>query len=129
MKKSIKTKTVFLMTFFLAASALIAHAFRCGDEIITVGDSRAKVIIKCGPPTYKEKAAAKKDAPPQSGKRSQATDDRSAGKKRSAAKGVEKWAYNCGKDDFIYVLTFEGGLVAKIDTDGRGRGASECLGK
>ena len=35
-------------------------ALRCGDEIISTGDSKARVLIKCGKPTYKEKSGAKK---------------------------------------------------------------------
>jgi hypothetical protein len=42
---------------------------------------------------------------------------------------VEVWYYNCGENDFIYKLIFEDGKIANINTEGRGRGKSDCLGK
>jgi hypothetical protein len=105
------------------------HAFRCGDEIVGTGDSKAKVLIKCGKPTFQEKIGVKKGSHATGEKRGTTKNQQAYNTKHTTAKGVEKWSYNCGKDDFIYVLTFEGGVVTKIDTDGRGRGASECLGR
>jgi len=119
----------FVATVFGLFFVFDAHAFRCGDEIVGTGDSRGKVLIKCGKPTYKEKVGVKKSKRIKV-QRHGAEDKQVVYETQPAtAKGVEKWSYNCGKDDFIYVLTFEGGVVVKEDTDGRGRGASECLGK
>jgi len=50
-------------------------------------------------------------------------------KSGKTTKTVEQWTYNCGKDDFIYILTFEGGRLVREETDGRGRGESECKGR
>jgi hypothetical protein len=132
MKKGMMPRSalVFLAAFILlTVYGLDAHAFRCGDEIIGTGDSRSKVSIKCGPPTYKERVSGKKGARAGGGQYADAKHRSAHGKKKSSAKGLEKWSYNCGKDDFIYVLTFEGGVVTKIDTDGRGTGASQCRGR
>lgn len=131
MKNRMKKNAVlfFVATVFGLFFVFDAHAFRCGDEIVGTGDSRGKVLIKCGKPTHKEKVSVKKSTRTKVQKRV-AEDKRVVYETRPAtAKAVEKWSYNCGKDDFIYVLTFEGGVVVKEDTDGRGRGASECLGK
>jgi len=89
--------------------ALDCSALRCGDEIVSTGDSKARVLIKCGKPTYKEKIGAKKS--------------------RRNKGGLEKWYYNCGKNDFIYALTFEKGILTNEETDGRGKGRSSCLGR
>jgi hypothetical protein len=127
MKKN--TTLFFVATVFGLFFVFDAHAFRCGDEIVGTGDSRGKVLIKCGKPTHKEKVGVKKSTRTKAQKHV-AEDKQVVHDTRPAtAKSVEKWSYNCGKDDFIYVLTFEGGVVVKEDTDGRGRGASECLGK
>jgi len=91
----------------LLSIALDCSAFRCGAEVVSTGDSKANVLIKCGKPTHKDRMGAKKK-----GKRS-----------------VEKWYYNCGKDDFIYALTFENGILKNEEAQGRGRGESDCLGK
>jgi len=96
------------------------HAFRCGDGLVSVGDSKGRVTIECGKPTLKEKVGDKET-------RKKGTGTKTKGVKSS--KTVEQWTYNCGKDDFIYILTFEGGKLVKEATDGRGRGASECKGR
>jgi Protein of unknown function (DUF2845) len=89
--------------------ALDCSALRCGDEIVSTGDSKARVLIKCGKPTHKEKSGAKKS--------------------RRNKGGLEKWYYNCGKNDYIYALTFEKGILTNEETDGRGKGRSDCLGR
>jgi hypothetical protein len=126
--RSIEKIVVFFAacTFSLLFS-LNAHAFRCGDEIVGTGDSKAKVLVKCGKPTYKEKAA--KTGRKSKGGRHADGNESYAHNKRGKSGGMEKWSYNCGKEDFIYVLTFENGVVVREDTDGRGRGRSECLGR
>jgi hypothetical protein len=131
MKNRIKTNAAlfFVATVFGLFFVFDAHAFRCGDEIVGTGDSRGKVLIKCGKPTYKEQVGVKKSTRTKGQKHGAADNQVVYDTKHSTTKGVEKWSYNCGKDDFIYVLTFEGGVVVKEDTDGRGRGASECLGR
>lgn len=131
MKKQMKTGAaiLFVVSVCCLSLAINGYAFRCGDEIVGTGDSKAKVLIKCGKPTVKEKVGVKKSTHAKGQKRAAADDKSVHNTRQSSTKNVEKWSYNCGKDDFIYVLTFEGGVVVKEDTDGRGRGASQCFGK
>jgi hypothetical protein len=109
-----------LAVLLLLSFPFSLHAFRCGDGLVTVGDSKGKVLIVCGKPTFKEKVGDKET-------RKQGTGTKTKGVKSS--KTLEQWTYNCGKDDFIYILTFEGGKLTKETTDGRGHGASECKGR
>jgi hypothetical protein len=111
-------------TALLAAGACLlpapeARAFRCGDEIVSVGDAKSRVQIVCGNPTFKERTGAKGvyAADPETGRR-----------RAKSSRKVEQWTYNCGEGDFIYVLTFEGGRMVREDTKGRGRGKSGCRG-
>jgi hypothetical protein len=131
MKMRVRTNRVVLVvaSVFCFLFVLEAQAFRCGDEVVGTGDSKAKVLIKCGKPTFQEKIGAKKSTRTKGQKRGAADKKNVYDTQHSTTKNVEKWSYNCGKNDFIYVLTFEGGVVVKEDTDGRGRGASECLGR
>ena len=127
MKRNVVLFSTLFILFFLFS--IDANAFRCGDEVVGTGDSKAKVLIKCGKPTFQEKVGTKKSTRTKGQKRG-ATDKKPVyDTKHPTTKKVEKWHYNCGKNDFIYVLTFEGGVVTWEDTDGRGRGASECLGR
>jgi hypothetical protein len=117
--------------FVILAGSNIAHAFRCGDGFVSVGDSKAKVIQECGKPTSKEKERVKKS------RRSRATetDKNESGNSKGAylAKGkkkaTEKWYYNCGDNDFIYILSFEGGTLKSEETGGYGKGKSDCNGR
>ncbi|MEI7591385.1 MAG: DUF2845 domain-containing protein [Deltaproteobacteria bacterium] len=95
-----------------------AYAFRCGDRIVSIGESRSKVLIMCGEPTTKEKGSSKnKKKAKQNNKDGNAEDS-----------GIEKWYYNCGANDFIYVLTFRSGKLAKETTEGYGTGKASCYG-
>lgn len=131
MAKRMKTDPVIVLAVVVVCLLFApdGFAFRCGDEIVGTGDSKAKVLIKCGKPTHQEKVGVKKGAHTVDRKHAAEGKRVTHDARPPKAKGVEKWTYNCGRDDFIYVLTFEGGVVTHIDTDGRGRGASECLGR
>ena len=121
---------VFCVSVTLAGSN-IAHAFRCGDGFVSVGDSKAKVIQECGKPTSKQKERVKKS------RRSKVTEtekNKSGDSKRTyVAKGkkksTEKWYYNCGGNDFIYILSFEEGTLKSEETGGYGKGTSDCKGR
>jgi hypothetical protein len=104
----------------LLAVPVSLYAFRCGDGLVSIGDSKGRVLIECGKPTLKEKVGDKET-------RKKGTETKT--KRTKSTKTVEEWTYNCGKDDFIYILTFEGGKLVKETTDGRGRGDSECKGR
>jgi hypothetical protein len=110
--------SVVLTLLLLLFWPLPADAFRCGSGLVSVGDSKGKVLIECGKPTFKEKVADRE---------TRRTGTKAKGTKTT--KSVEQWTYNCGKDDFIYILTFEGGKIVREETDGRGRGESECKGR
>lgn len=119
---------VILCTLFLACTVLEAEAFRCrGGGLVSEGDSKAKVILECGDPMLKEKVAQvetvssveeeKKD-------RKKGSRKKVVGKKKKLT--VERWSYNCGENDFIYHLSFQGGILKRVETAGRGKGPSRC---
>jgi hypothetical protein len=119
----------------LGAAALLtltvpgdAQAFRCGSGLVKNGDTTGKVLIECGPPTYKEGAGTKAKA--KSAKAEKAKDPSATRKSsRGTSRKVERWFYNCGEHDFIYVLTFAGGVLEKEETEGYGKGKSDCEGR
>jgi hypothetical protein len=104
------------------------QAFRCGSGLVHVGDKAGKVLIECGPPTHKEGAGTKTGAKSSKTERER---DRTAERRGSAgsSRKVERWYYNCGESDFIYVLTFAGGVLEKEETEGYGKGKSDCQGR
>ena len=113
-------KVIILISILvLCLTAGEGLAFRCGIKLVSAGDSKATVLATCGQPTSKEKSC-KEDWT-----RSSSTKT----KKKKCSEKVEVWYYNCGDNDFIYALTFEDGVLKKEDTEGKGSGKSDCLGK
>ena len=121
---------VFSTLFFFAAWSDCC-AFRCGSGFASAGDSKTKVLLECGKPTSKEKAGSKKKkksshkVEKESNQRQKSTHSTV----REKPKPLEKWYYNCGENDFIYVLTFEGGILKSEETGGYGKGKSDCQGR
>jgi hypothetical protein len=105
---------VFLLSVFLLSfSAGDVAAFRCGSGLVSTGDTKTKVLVTCGKPTSKEYKCK----------------DNWTNKKAKCDKIIEVWYYNCGDNDFIYALSFENKTLTAENTEGRGRGKSDCKGK
>ena len=93
------------------------------------GDRTGKVLIECGPPTYKEAAGSKTKGKSQTARGIKTRKSPEPGTHRENSGKVERWFYNCGEHDFVYILTFEGGVLTKEETKGYGKGRSDCLGR
>lgn len=115
---------LLLMALFIPGNVL---AVKCGGAV-AAGDTMDEVVRKCGKPVKKEKTKSK-DPDATAKKAGRILDKRSNQYKyRDQSKTVEKWHYNCGKNDYIYILTFENGRYQREQTAGRGKGASQCKG-
>jgi len=114
---------IFVALIFLFLSAASSWAFRCGSGLVSEGDSKTKVQVTCGKPTSKETSCENKQEYTTTTKSGKTKNVKKCGKK------LEVWYYNCGDNDFIYKLTFEDGILKDEDTEGRGKGKSDCLGR
>ena len=99
-------------------------AFRCGPGLVSSGDTKTQVLVTCGKPTAKETSCANSSTETTTNKNGNIKK-----RKKKCATKVEIWHYNCGNDDYIYALTFENGKLTKEETEGRGKGKSNCRGK
>jgi hypothetical protein len=115
--------------FLIATTPVDGPAFRCGSGLANLGDRTGKVLIECGPPTAKESAGSRTAGKTGQMERPKKKKTAAQSNRRDASPKVERWFYNCGDHDFVYVLTFEGGILAKEETEGYGKGRSDCLGK
>ena len=97
--------SAFLLFFILVTAAWADDSFKCGSELIFPGDASVRVLLLCGPPSYKEVVQPGIEGPQE-----------------------ENWYYNCGDTGFLYVLRFVEGKLESINTDGYGRGQSDCTG-
>lgn len=81
----------------------------CGDRVISVGDTKTDILIKCGEPIYKNSH--------QEELRERFEDSSS----RTIAVTVEEWTYNFGPQRFLRIITFRNGVVVDIRTGNYGR--------
>jgi hypothetical protein len=87
-----------------------AFAFRCGDRIVSAGDSKAEVIMKCGEPAAKET-------------RTEEIIERiDADRKRRVMVFIDEWTYNPGPNAFIRILTFTDNKLTDIKETAYGSG-------
>jgi hypothetical protein len=80
----------------------------CSDRIISVGDSAADVMAKCGKPAWQDKR--------EEVIREQ-LDDNTA---RKVSVTVEEWTYNFGPNQFLRIFTFRNGRVTDVRTGSYG---------
>jgi hypothetical protein len=88
--------------------------FRCGSEAVSIGDSTYVVLKACGKPARTEKTGTAEKAK---------KEKTAPGQKTSKAKStrVEKWYYDEGYGGYVYILTFQGGTLKKIEKGGRSK--------
>jgi hypothetical protein len=105
-----------------------ASAFRCnhGKGLVSAGDAKARVRIECGPPDSVERVKSVTRGSYQGGVENTKNGRIRSGYYTEETLPVEKWYYNCGESDFLYVLTFEGDVLVAEETAGRGTGPSRC---
>ncbi len=116
---------ILVVFLIIAVVAIDVHAFRCGNEIVTAGDSEAIVLSRCGPPTYKKDVKTETRGTTGGGYYR----GYYGGQYSEETVVVEEWYYNCGENDFIYILTFKAGVLMKETSAGYGSGKSDCTGR
>lgn len=84
-------------------------ALRCSNQLINIGDSENKVLQVCGRPTQKCKSVV-------------ASTESLAKQQHAHFKNLKiiDWIYNFGPTDFLYVLSFQNGMLIRIATNGYG---------
>lgn len=113
---------IILVLVLAASPPVFALGFRCGTRIITVGDTKSKVIAQCGAPNHIEEWEEERimrdfhySAYPE---REHEWDRRPFLVKIFVK--VEEWSYNFGPSRLIYCLRFRNGRLVKITTGERG---------
>jgi len=94
------TVTWLLPAIWLAASpATASDSIRCEGGIVRVGDARIDLLAKCGQPTLQEEEPV---APGRVGD-------------PGLALVIERWTYNFGPQQFIQVVSLQGGKVIAVE--------------
>jgi hypothetical protein len=93
-----------LVVFLAFALPVSADTFRCGSALIREGDAQTHVRAKCGEPTSKETITEDVRAV-----------GRLGGTNVVGTASRDIWRYRRSSRQFAAVLTFEGGVLKKLE--------------
>jgi hypothetical protein len=82
-------------------------ARECSEQIVSVGDSKADVLAKCGEPSLKDTHVEE-------------FREKLDGATRTVFVTVEEWTYNLGPSRFVRILTFRNSKLSGIRTGNYG---------
>jgi hypothetical protein len=123
-----------IIAVLLGAPVMAAHAadhhMRCGTKLVSIGDTKAEVLLACGEPLLKETIAIQQDTEhsefhaenyPLLVKHGLIKRDgsASAGSESSIAFPIDQWTYNIGAGKFLRILIFQGGRLVVIENGDR----------
>jgi hypothetical protein len=98
----------FLVVFMVPCPVIQAATMSCSGGVISTGDSRVDVLMKCGEPDAKESHEE------------ELTGRLDDGTRRKLFITVEDWTYNFGPTQFMRIVTLKNGKVAYIRTGNYG---------
>lgn len=117
--------TVPLIFMVLAFQSSYADSMRCGNKLVSIGDRKAEVLIKCGEPMLRETIAIEQKAEyaelalkyPLLYKHGLLKNEEGMviGKDTSVTYSVDQWTYHLGQGKFLRTLIFKGGQLVAID--------------
>ncbi len=92
-----------MLSLVLAAPAWAADSLRCGSRLVTLGDSKVRVLDVCGEPLAREVLG------------SRTLHQGTRGFFLESTEVVERWTYDAGRTHFRRELTFSGGRLVEIE--------------
>ena len=95
---------LLLMAAGGTASAAESNTLRCGKRLVSLGDNKAEVLIKCGEPAWKDAWT------------DQLITDVNTVNALRVSIDRECWVYNFGHHSFLRFLLFENGRLIKVTT-------------
>ncbi len=101
-------KKPLLTVVILSIFAVAAHAdiFRCPNgALVSTGDSKSEVYIKCDPPSFKDTR----------------TETEAGYKGATIIRNVEEWTYNEGPNRLVHLLVFRNGTLHEVRSLGYGK--------
>jgi Protein of unknown function (DUF2845) len=105
--RTIIIQSIILVCFLAAAESRASDAF-CGGRIVSVGDTNADAIMRCGEPDWRES------------RKQEIVEKLEADAKRKTFVTIEEWTYNLGPDAFMRIVTIKNGRVVDVRLGGYG---------
>lgn len=90
------------------AAAAASESMKCGNRLVSIGDNKAEVFIRCGAPVWQDDWA------------DDIIEHREGLGERFITTERERWVYNFGAHSFLRFLLFENGRLVNIATGERG---------
>lgn len=115
-----------LLLLALWSGHLKASSFKCGTEIVRPGMTTMQVLLRCGPPSFKELKKVITEGT--YGRRFPHGFSQEKEAYSEVTETVETWYYNCGAHRFVKILTFRAGLLRRVRVGRYGSGESDCIG-
>ncbi len=111
------------MFVLLSASPNTAAAFdtmRCGSRLVSVGETKATVLLRCGEPLFREEVGERTVGRIRGKIKEEDKDKKDEEKKFFVGRAettvkVEEWIYQESRYRFPRILTFEGSRLVKIE--------------
>ena len=91
------------------ATSAGAQSFRCKNDLINVGDSKASAVLKCGEAVVKDSFCKPVDS-----RTVAAAPKGSTVVINAPCETVDEWTYNPGHGQFMTTLRFESGKLVSI---------------
>jgi hypothetical protein len=119
--KSRITAAAFLV-FLLGTEASAESSFRCGSELVSVGDTTYTVLQECGAPDYREIKVTERTYVRRGRDHYDTKIVRvpAGSKYEGVSSGDETWYYDPGPTGFVYVLEFAKSRLSSIKKEGYG---------
>lgn len=108
MWKSIQIAMLCGMICFGVSSKTVlastSDTLRCGNKLVSVGDTKAEVIIKCGAPSWRDDWT------------DEIINNVNTADELRVSIDRERWVYNFGPNSFLQFLLFENGKLISISS-------------
>ena len=102
-------RTAAAIALLAPAAALGDSSIRCAGGIVSVGDSKADLLGKCGPPALQERSTEETWQL-----------DVKGGVGQGVVVPVERWTYDLGRNRFVQVVKIVAGKVSDVERGGHG---------
>jgi hypothetical protein len=117
--KKIYVLLIFFLSLSMVPCAAPTDACRCGNKLVSTGDTKAEVLSKCGPPAFSEQRTEERV------ERIHGESHYNQGELREPIVGkvevnIDEWYYNFGPTRFIQIFRFENGKLVTIENGNYG---------
>lgn len=119
-----------LLGFPLTIVHAADHHMRCGTKLVSLGDTKAEVLLTCGEPLLKETIAIQEETQyselrakypllDKNGLFEHDGGNASIGSESSVSLPIDQWTYHMGTGKFLRILIFQGGRLVVIEKGDR----------